>query len=165
MKKTLTAIILAMISSSAIADIRAAEVWYVENVNVQQQTQEPSQQCSLQQVPVYGTIHNQHASGINNNVLAGAIIGGLIGGTSKGSDSGILPGMIVGGLLGSTTPGAQRQKIIGYKTQEICNTVYHPINQQVKSQIVHWKYGSKRGYFYSNQKHFVGQTVMVDVDM
>ena len=42
------------------------------------------------------------------------IIGGLIGGTSRGSDSGILPGVIVGGLLGSTTPGAQKQKIIGY---------------------------------------------------
>ena len=166
MKKTLTAIVFAMTASAALAVTQGAEVWYIENINVQQQTQEPVQECSLQQVPVYGTVHNQHAAtGMNNNVLAGAIIGGLIGGTSKGNDSGILPGAIIGGLLGSTTKGAQSRQIIGYKSQEVCNTVYQPINQQVQTQIVHWKYGNKRGYFYSNQKHWVGQTVMVDGGM
>ena len=165
MKKTLTAMVLAMTASAALAATKSAEVWYIENVNVQQQTQEPTQECSMQQVPVYGTVHNQHSTGINNNVLAGAIIGGLIGGTSRGNDAGILPGVIVGGLLGSTTPGAQKQKIIGYKSQQVCNTVYQPLNQQVQTQIVHWKYGNQRGYFYSNEKHYVGQTVMVDVGM
>ena len=43
MKTTLTAMVLAMTSSAALAATKSAEVWYIENVNVQQQTQEPTQ--------------------------------------------------------------------------------------------------------------------------
>ena len=41
MKKTLTAIVFAMTASAALAVTQGAEVWYIENINVHQQTQEP----------------------------------------------------------------------------------------------------------------------------
>ena len=55
-------------------------------------------------------------------------------------------------------------KIKKYK-KKLLKIFYQPINQQVQTQIVHWKHGNQRGYFYSNEKHYVGQTVMVDVGM
>ena len=55
MKKTLTAMILAMAASASLAATKSAEVWYIENVNVQQQTQEPDLAFpESQPVPVRG---------------------------------------------------------------------------------------------------------------
>ena len=157
-------VLLLFVATATVAEAvtRNAEVWHVETVTVTDQTYQLQTQCSLQQVPVYGNVYTQHSG--NNNVLAGAIIGGLIGGTTKNSDSGILPGAIIGGLLGSTQQPRSRRVVTGYRMEEVCNNVSVPISSNSEQYIVHWKWNHKRGYFYSNFTHFVGQTVQVNVD-
>lgn len=162
MKTFILAAVVAAISTAASAVTRNAEVWHVETVTVAEQTYQSQRHCAMQQVPVYGTVHTQHSG--NGNILAGAIIGGLIGGTSKGHDSGILPGAIIGGLLGSTQQPRASQVVTGYRMEEVCNNVSVPVSNSKEQYIVHWKWNHKRGYFYSNFTHFVGQTVQVNVD-
>ena len=90
------------------------------------------------------------------------ILGGIIGGTTTESDRGAVVGSILGGLLGSSQPSTST-RIIGYTSQRVCHDINVPVEATRKMSIVHWKRNNLRGHFVSEDEHWVGQSVYVDV--
>ena len=137
---------------------RLAKVWNVEKITNTEIIYIIESRCTIQKVPQYRTVQTQ----TNNNVLPGIIIGGIIGGTSTKSDQGAVVGSILGGLLGQSQLSTSTQ-IIGYISQRICQDVNVPVEAKREISIVHWKRNNLRGHFLSEDKHWVGQSVYVDV--
>ena len=87
--------------------------------------------CENMDVPIYGTTTQQ------GNASAGALIGMLLGAAGgkavTGDDKGAAVGAIMGGLVGADK-GAQpkqKQRVVGYKEELVCNDV-----TSVSSQLV-----------------------------
>jgi outer membrane lipoprotein SlyB len=164
MKKFAIAFVLVIISTQALAVTKLAEVWNVEKITSVETIYIIENRCTIQKVPQYGSVETQRRLAIqkNNNVLPGMIIGGIIGGTATESDKGAVIGSILGGLLGSSQPSTST-KIIGYASQKVCYDINVPVEATREMNIVHWKRNNLRGHFVSENKHWVGQSVYVDV--
>lgn len=96
----------------------------VENIQpvytkINQQT--PQQVCRNVEVPVYGTVRGKGANG--GDVLAGMIIGGLLGKGATGKDNGAAAGAVIGGIIAAEN-GKDKQVITGYRTETQCTTEY-----------------------------------------
>ena len=150
---------LAFMSSAASAELRSATVWHIEKIKTVKQTYQVQTQCSMQQVPIYSQTTTPSNSG---DVLIGAIIGGLFGGTISGKDE----GAAIGSVLGAAVAGNQTKttsRITGYTNQQVCNDVSVPVNVEEEQNIVHWKRGTRRGYFYTYNHFTVGDQVWVNI--
>ena len=80
----------------------------------------PEQQCSIVDVPIYS-----QGNASTGDVLAGAIIGGVIGnqfGKGKGNDAATVLGAIIGADTANKKNG--NKTIVGYKQVQQCNTIY-----------------------------------------
>jgi len=88
--------------------------------------QQPQQVCQNVEVPVYGTVQGNGANG--GDVLAGMIIGGLLGKGATGKDNGAAAGAVIGGII-AADKGKNKQVITGYRTETQCSTQY--VNQTV----------------------------------
>ena len=89
---------------------RATPVYQTVNIQV------PRTQCNDVQVPIYGT-NKKGANGAD--VLAGMIIGGLLGKGISGKDDGAAAGAVLGGII-SAENGSNEKVIVGYKSQRQC---------------------------------------------
>ena len=84
----------------------------------------PENVCSIVEVPVYE--ERQVGGASSGDVLAGAIIGGVIGnqfGNGKGKDAMTVLGAIVGADSVNKN-GRKETVIVGYRQQEQCTTEY-----------------------------------------
>jgi uncharacterized protein YcfJ len=89
------------------------------------------QECTLIDVPIYGTVQGNGASG--GDVLGGMIIGGLLGKGATGKDDGAAIGAILGGIVAADQGNQNRQVITGYKKERSCQdvTYYDNVSKRV----------------------------------
>lgn len=107
----------------------ATPVYQTVNVQV------PRTVCNNVEVPIYKT-NRQGASGAD--VLAGMIIGGILGKGISGKDDGAAAGAVLGGIV-SAENGSNKQVIVGYKTQRQCSeSVGYETRQEVNGYRVYY---------------------------
>lgn len=85
--------------------------------------------CKIVEVPIYGK---------SEMSTEGAIVGGLIGGivgNQIGKGSGKEAATGVGALTGAIIGGQGKEKIVGYRQEEVCTkvTIYETIDKRVYS--------------------------------
>jgi|SRR6056300_1049504 len=121
MKKIL-ATIMVMAATPAVAEV--TEDHYK---TIHKKVPYTEQICELVDVPVYGN------NGSNTeDVLTGAIIGGIIGNNIKGEKNGGAAGAVLGGLLGAKN---RSNRVVGYRQEQQCKNItrYDVTQEQVYS--------------------------------
>ena len=129
MKKLIATTAMIVAASTAYADTQYATI---KNVQPNYQTTYqniPQQRCSDVEVPIYGTVQGGGASG--GDVLAGMIIGGLIGKGATGQDNGAAAGAVIGGVIAADQGNNRRQVVTGYRTERQCSEVI--VREQVQT--------------------------------
>ena len=109
------------------------------------------QVCQNVEVPIYGTVTRQ-GSANGGDVLAGMIIGGLLGKGVTGKDNGAAAGAVLGGVIAADKANKPKTEtvITGYKTERQCENIteYKNVNKKVYDySIITFK--SSEGYEYS----------------
>jgi uncharacterized protein YcfJ len=100
----------------------------------------PYQQCYEVEVPVYGDVGGSRTE----DIIGGAIIGGIIGnqiGDSKGNGA---AGAVIGGLIGNNA--GKKQGVVGYRKENRCETKYNYTTEEV--------YSHSTVTFYDNGKKY-----------
>jgi len=83
----------------------------------------PENVCRTVEVPVYKeVVTGQGANG--GDVLAGMIIGGLLGKGASGNDKGAAAGAVIGGIVAADKGQKKETVIVGYKQEQQCSTQY-----------------------------------------
>lgn len=162
MKKTLLAVAMTVLASAA----NAGQTVYATVMSVTQSTAAvyvdvPVQTCQEIQVPIYRTYRTAPNSG---DVLAGAIIGGIIGnqfGSGSGQDAMTALGAIVGA---NSANGRTHQEVVGYQTEYQCSTRHTTQLQNVTryTLVVSW-YGNT-SVVYSDTRRRVGDVIPIQVN-
>ena len=119
----------------------------------------PEKSCYMTEVPVYG-----NTKGIATDVIAGALIGGILGnqvGGGKGKDAATIFGAILGAKVGEENGG--QKVIVGYKQVEQCSITYVRVTENV---VVGYEtsvelYGNMVHTFETNRQYRVGSIVPV----
>lgn len=106
------------------------------------------QVCQNVQVPIYGTVTRQSNGASGGDVLAGMILGGLLGKGATGKDNGAAAGAVLGGIIAADKGNKTRQEtvITGYKNEYQCNNVteYKETNKKVYDySIIRWTVNGK----------------------
>jgi len=102
--------------------------------------------CRTVDVPVYGQVQGQASTG---DVLAGAIIGGVLGnqvGGGSGKDAATVLGAIVGADVANKN-GSTREEITGYRREERCEnrTTYTSQTESIYSHsTITWYENGRR---------------------
>lgn len=120
-------------------------------------------ECYNVEVPVYGQTQSHGANG--GDVLAGMIIGGLIGKGVTGDDGGAAAGAVLGGVIAADKK-SHSQVITGYRTQRQCNEVLvnEPV-RQLKNYFVYFKWNGMQGTAYTYNHYNVGDYIYVEVSL
>lgn len=101
-------------------------------------------ECVTVDVPIYGTVQGQGASG--GDVLTGMIIGGLLGKGATGKDNGAAAGAVIGGIIAADKKNSQKV-ITGYRQEQRCENVTHFTTSQKKvysHSIITWTIDGKQ---------------------
>lgn len=159
MKQYILPIMLVFASSAASADglsSTRATVVDVENIFRTDYTTVVQEQCSQQQVPVYGRTHPS-----TGDVLAGAIIGGTIG-NQFGGGSGKDAMTVLGAIVGADVASQGRNVVVGYTNEWRCQTVEVPQHTQVFDHyIVTYVLDGRYYQFSTVQTYEIGQRIKV----
>lgn len=158
--------VLALIMSLAASVANASQTVYATVISVtpshsREYVEIPVQTCNEVRVPVYRTVRTAPNSG---DILAGAIIGGIIGnqfGGGSGQDAMTALGAIVGA---NSANGRTYQEIVGYNTEYRCSTSYSTQFQTVTryTLVVSW-YGNT-SVVYSDTHRRVGDVIPIQVN-
>ena len=164
MKTLLTASVLALTASVASAQTKYATVTNIET-NYQTSYQNvPTTQCRDVEVPVYGTVQGNGASG--GDVLGGMIIGGLLGKGATGDDGAAAVGAIIGGMVAAENGNNSQQAITGYRTQRQCDeVVVRQQVQEIKNYRITYEWNGIRSSSYTYNRYNVGDRIPVNVSI
>lgn len=168
MKKLLLA------SAIITAGCAAADVSYNDMATVtafgpiyeNQRVREISKVCHEEEFPVYGTREIKRSSN-GGDVLAGMIIGGLLGKGVTGKDNGAAAGAVLGGVIAADKDHREFERVIvGYETKTICNNHIEYVNKSVLSHyIVAYSINGHYGEFKTKNKYKIGDKLRVRVEV
>ncbi len=163
MKKTLLVVLATIFTcSTAFAQTELATVTSVVPNYEIQKTNVPSTRCTEVQVPIYGSVQGQGASG--GDVLAGALIGGILGKALTGDDNGAAFGALAGAMTNAESKKQNQQVITGYKTENRCQQVYSVEMQKVlKNYKITYQWNGHYGSSYTYNVYNVGDVIPVTV--
>ena len=129
----LLSVAIGLVSSVATASsfTTTGRVVDIKPVDTNIRQQQPQQVCRQVEVPVYGTVQGNGASG--GDVLTGMILGGLLGKGASGNDKGAAAGAVIGGIIAADKKKSKKV-ITGYRQETQCTTEYHYVNTQVVNE-------------------------------
>lgn len=162
MNKLILSIVAALAPSIVLADglnrDRYAVITAVHPIYVDNHVNRYEKVCYNVDVPVYGRVRG----GSGGDVLAGALIGGVIGnqfGGGTGKDAMTVLGAIVGA---NKAANSSREAVVGYQQEKRCDKVNRVVNEPIVSHYrISYTYN---GYEYTQEtEHYytLGQRVNV----
>jgi uncharacterized protein YcfJ len=159
-----TMAILATMATSAVAETVRARITYVEPRYETVTEYLTTTQCYNVEVPVYGTVHSNGATG--GDVLAGMILGGLLGKGITGDDNGAAAGAVMGGVIAADNKGGSQQAIVGYRAERQCSEVGVPTQvNQIRDYLIRFEYNGLTGSTYTYNRYNVGDRIPVQVSI
>jgi uncharacterized protein YcfJ len=164
MKTFVTALLLSVIASTAVAETRYATITRIEPRYENVTRNVPQQRCENVEVPVYGTAQGNGASG--GDVLTGMIIGGLLGKGVTGQDNGAAAGAVIGGIIAAEEGNNSRRVITGYRTERQCSEVMvrQQVNQ-IRDYRITYQWSNLFGQSYTYNEYRVGDRIPVTVSI
>lgn len=164
MKNILTAAILIMATPAFAKQNVTDVVVYDHTKTITQNIPVTETICENVQVPIYGTVQGQGASG--GDVLAGMIIGGILGKGVTGNDNGAAAGAVMGGIIAADQNNGNRQVITGYRTERQCSEVM--VRQEVsgiRDYLITFEWNGIYGSAYTYNNYTLGQRIPVEVNI
>jgi len=129
-----------------------------------EKSNQPVETCENVQVPIYGNVQGQGASG--GDVLSGAILGGILGKALTGEDNAAAFGAIVGAMGAAENKKQGSQKIIGYQTQKQCGVFYQEESiRKIKNYRITYEWMGIRGNSYTYNNYSIGARIPVNVSI
>lgn len=165
MKKLLiTASAFAMWFGVANADTVQATITNIEPRYRFVEVTHPVEHCTEHEVPIYGTVQGQGATG--GDVLAGMIIGGLLGKGITGDDGGAAAGAVMGGVIAADQNNRSNQVITGYRIEVRCETVYERGSErQLRDYLITYEWNGVVGQSYTLNNYRIGQRIPAAVNL
>ena len=164
LKGILIGSIAVLIASAAKAETRYANITRVEPNYQTVYMNVPRQQCENVDVPIYGTVQGQGANG--GDVLAGMIIGGLIGKGVTGDDGGAAAGAVMGGVIAADKGNGNRQVVTGYRTERQCREVMMREQQrEIKNYTITYRWNGISAQSYTYNRYSVGDRIPVTISI
>lgn len=153
-----TTAVLATMATSTIAETVRARITYVEPRYETVTEYRTTTQCYNVEVPVYGTVRGNGANG--GDVLAGMIIGGLLGKGVTGNDNGAAAGAVMGGVIAADNGNSSRQVVTGYRTERQCEQTNVPTQvNQLRDYLIRFEYNGMTGSAYTYNHYNVGDRI------
>lgn len=117
------------------------------------------EECYPVDVPVYGYSQRSNAG----DVLAGAIIGGVIGnqfGSGSGQDAMTALGVVIGAE--SARKNSYGQEVVGYRTETRCDYVtrYRDV-EVIDGYVIHYRHGGHVGSVVTDRPYRVGDRIEI----
>lgn len=159
-----TAAALSLVATTAAANTALARITKIEPRYQTSYQNVPTTQCQDVQVPIYGTVQGGGATG--GDVLAGMIIGGILGKGATGNDKGAAAGAVMGGIIAADQGNGNKQVVTGYKTERQCSEVL--VQQQVqtiKNYRITYKWQGMTGTSYTYNNYNIGDRIPVTVSI
>tara|TARA_B100000900_G_scaffold195155_1_gene165118 strand:+ start:197 stop:700 length:504 start_codon:yes stop_codon:yes gene_type:complete len=123
----------------------------------------PTTHCQNVEVPVYGTVQGGGASG--GDVLAGMIIGGLLGKGITNKDNGAAAGAVLGGVIAADKNNS-RQQIVGYKTERQCQQVVsYETERYLKNNKIYFTWNGINGSAYTYNNYSIGTQIPITISI
>ena len=164
MKYLATAAIIAMTTTSAMAETVRATITRVEPNYGYRQVNAPVQQCQNVEVPIYGSVQGGGATG--GDVLGGMILGALLGKGASGNSDGAQVGAVLGGIIAADKGQKSRQVITGYKVERQCHTTINTETERfVKNNKIWFTWNGIEGTAYTYNNYRTGQRIPVQVTL
>lgn len=129
---------------------------------VQVQIPDHQRQCSVVDVPIYGSSQPN-----NGNAILGAIIGGVIGnqfGSGDGNKAATAAGAAIGAVKGSQMQSDR--PIVGYKREERCHMVENfRYESKIRDYTVKYEWNGYKGAVVTYNQFSVGDKINLNMDL